>query len=347
MNKAIGLIVFLALILGMIVVLAVTLKKSPLASKPAPVTKEISEPLNPLSIKSLRLMSYPGSDIKIEETLDPGSNYKRYRASYLSDGLKIYGLLTVPNEASESKKMPAIVFDHGYIAPEEYHTEEKYIAYVDGLARAGFVVFKIDMRGHDQSEGEPSGAYFSPGYTIDTLNAAESLKKLAFVNKSKIGLWGHSMAGMIGTRAMAVKPNEFAAAVIWGGVVGSYGDLQREWWSKRNRPTFTPSNRELNANRPSRQVFIEQHGTPKDGNAFWDSISPLTYIKDINTPIQLDHGEADETVPTELSIQFAKKLKDNGKTVELYTYPGSDHNISQGFNLAMQRTVEFFDKYLK
>jgi uncharacterized protein len=349
MIKALGLIAGLALILGVIVVVGVGMKKNSTAqtSEKKGLINQLMPPPNPLSIEAIKQAEFPGSEIKIEETLASGSNYKRYRASYASDGLKIYGLLTVPDSASANSKAPAIVFAHGYIPPEEYRTEERYIGYVDSLARAGYVVFKIDYRGHDQSEGEPSGAYFSPGYTIDTLNAAASLKKLPYVNTGKIGFWGHSMAGMIGTRAMAAKPDEFQAAVIWGGVVGSYEDIQREWWSKRRRPTWTPSNREMQANRPSRQIFIEQHGEPTDGNSFWDSISPTKYLKDFKTPIQLDHGESDETVPVELSRVFAKRLQDGGKTVELYTYPGSNHDIAQGFNLAMQRTVEFFDKYLK
>jgi len=33
--------------------------------------------------------------------------------------------------------------------------------------------------------------------------------------------------------------------------------------------------------------------------------------------------------------------------VELYTYAGSDHNIAQGFALAMSRSVAFFDRTLK
>ena len=36
-----------------------------------------------------------------------------------------------------------------------------------------------------------------------------------------------------------------------------------------------------------------------------------------------------------------------GKPVEYYEYPGDDHNLANYFNLAMQRTIEFFDKYLK
>src|SRR5215471_10521451 len=45
---------------------------------------------HPLQIDAKRARDYPGSNITIESTLDPGSNYSRYYVSYLSDGLKIY-----------------------------------------------------------------------------------------------------------------------------------------------------------------------------------------------------------------------------------------------------------------
>ncbi len=47
------------------------------------------------------------------------------------------------------------------------------------------------------------------------------------------------------------------------------------------------------------------------------------------------------------SQELYGELQAAGKTAEFYTYPGSDHNISQGFALAMQRTIAFFDKYVK
>jgi hypothetical protein len=50
-------------------------------------------------------------------------------------------------------------------------------------------------------------------------------------------------------------------------------------------------------------------------------------------------------------VQFAQTLADDlhaaNKPVELYTYAGADHNIAQGFTLAMARSVAFFDHYLK
>ena len=48
-------------------------------------------------VEVMRQAEYPGSDIVIEQALQPGANYQRYLASYLSEGLKIYALLTVPN----------------------------------------------------------------------------------------------------------------------------------------------------------------------------------------------------------------------------------------------------------
>src|SRR3990167_8638233 len=93
---------------------------------------EVLQP-HPLSIEALRNGDYPGSDFVIEQTLTPGSNYQRYIASYKSEGLKIFGLLTIPNGQVTEGGFPAIVFNHGYIPPAEYSTTEKYVPYVDGF----------------------------------------------------------------------------------------------------------------------------------------------------------------------------------------------------------------------
>ena len=152
----------------------------------------------------MREQVYPGSDLVIEQKLQPGANYQRYIASYLSEGLKQYGLLTVPNGNPATTGWPVIIFNHGYIPPEQYRTTERYVAYVDGFARNGYVVFRPDYRGHDKSEGEASGGYGSPAYTIDVLNALASVKRYTGVDPNRIGMWGHSMGGHITLRAMVV-----------------------------------------------------------------------------------------------------------------------------------------------
>ena len=72
---------------------------------------------HPLTIPSMREREYPGSEITIVETLAPGSNYSRYIASYESEGLTIYALLTVPNGERPATGWPVIVFNHGSIPP--------------------------------------------------------------------------------------------------------------------------------------------------------------------------------------------------------------------------------------
>jgi hypothetical protein len=71
-----------------------------------------------MNILAARQREYPGSSITIEETLEPGANYYRYIAWYKSDGLRIYGLLTVPFGEMPASGWPAIVFNHGYIDPQ-------------------------------------------------------------------------------------------------------------------------------------------------------------------------------------------------------------------------------------
>src|SRR3989344_3635690 len=77
------------------------------------------------------------------------------------------------------------------------------------------------------------------------------------------------------------------------------------------------------------------------------TLRSMVVNKDIGGPIQLHHGTADSSVPVEFSEKLANQLKAEGKTVELFTYSGDDHNISLSFNNAMQRSIDFFDKYLK
>src|SRR5689334_25436263 len=62
-----------------------------------PLPTATSTPQHPLQIEAMRAQQYPGSDVVIENELDPGVNYRRFYVSYLSEGLKIYALMTVPN----------------------------------------------------------------------------------------------------------------------------------------------------------------------------------------------------------------------------------------------------------
>ncbi len=295
--------------------------------------------LHPLTIEAMRQGVYPGSLPVIEEQLAPGANYSRAIASYQSEGLKIYGLLTVPDGQPPLGGWPVIVFLHGYIPPEQYQTTERYIAYVNYFATRGYIVFKPDLRGHGNSEGEARGAYSSPAYSVDVLNAINAMRQYAPANAEKIGLWGHSMGGYLALRAMVIDPN-IRAGVIWAGVVGSYSDMTYNW-----RPTPIPT-LAATARRFSQEI-LSTYGEPQQNPDFWNSISAISYVSDLSGPIQLHHAQGDSEVPFAFSQSLYDAAMAAGKEAEFYAYPGDDHNIANSFGLAMQRSVEFFDRYLK
>ncbi|HXF63261.1 MAG TPA: alpha/beta fold hydrolase, partial [Caldilineaceae bacterium] len=195
---------------------------------PTPTATPVPPEQHPLAIPHMRSQSYPGSEIVIEQALDPGVNYNRYLASYQSEGNKIYALLTIPQGQKPATGWPVVIFNHGYIPPAQYRTTERYVACVDAFARNGYIVFRSDYRGHGFSEGEATGGYGSPAYTIDVLNAVASVKRHPDADPNRIGMWGHSMGGQITLRAMVVT-DDIKAGVIWAGVVGSYPDLLENW----------------------------------------------------------------------------------------------------------------------
>ena len=360
--------------------LAPTATSSPTAT-PSPSATVTPTPEHPLMIEVMRRRDYPGSPITIETVLEPGDNYDRYVASYISDGNKIYALLTVPRGLRPESGWPVIVFNHGYVPPDEYRTTERYVQYVDYFARSGYIVFRSDYRGHGDSEGQAGGVYSTPNYTIDVLNGLASIRAFAEADPARVGMWGHSMGGHITLRAMVVS-GDVRAGVIWGGVVGPYPDLFNNEGAaatavatygapaltataESQAATRAPQSTAFAATRaalttpaangtPALPIFrnwrgglFETYGSPEENPAFWASISANGYLADLSGPIQLHHAITDETVPAAASVLLYDQLLAAGQLAELYLYDLDSHDIDNNFYTAMRRSVEFFDRYVK
>lgn len=298
-------------------------------------------PFEELTIPYLKEREYK-SRLSELEMFSQNQNYTSHLTSYDSDGLKVNGFLTIPLGKTPEGGWPAIVFVHGYIPPTLYKTTEKYQDYVTYLARNGFVVFKIDLRGHGDSEGDASGAYYSGDYVVDVLNARAALESSDFVNADKIGLWGHSMAGNVVFRAFAARP-QIPAVVIWAGAVYSYEDLQK--YGLRDNSYRPPGDSTQRQRR--RQELFSKYGQFDKDNDFWKKVAASFYVDDLKGAIQINHAVDDAVVDIGYSRDLMSILDKTSVVHELFEYSSGGHNLSgSNFDVAMQRTVEFYTKHL-
>ncbi len=300
------------------------------------------DPFYDLTIPYLRERYYESSLGDLKPYTKAGS-YQSYVTSYDSDGLTIFGLLTIPAGQKPAEGWPAIVFVHGYIAPSIYKTTQRYEDHVDFLARNGLVVFKIDLRGHDQSEGQPGGAYYSSDYVIDVLNARAALQKTDFVNPNGVGLWGHSMAGNVTFRAMVAEQN-IPAVVVWAGAGYTYDDFVKYGVDDNS---YRPPQQDSAITR-RRTLLRELHGTYNPDDEFWKQVSPQNYLEGVMGAINLHHAADDSVVNVGYGRDLMKVLDGTAIEHELYEYQNGGHNIEGvSFNLAMERTVNFFIQKLR
>jgi dipeptidyl aminopeptidase/acylaminoacyl peptidase len=299
------------------------------------------EPFQEMTIPYLRSRTYESTLGDLDQT-SQNSNYTSYLTNYDSDDLNINGLLTIPTGSEPEGGWPAIIFIHGYIPPTQYSTLTRYTDHVDYLARNGFVVFKIDLRGHGNSEGEPGGAYYSGDYIIDVLNARAALQSSDFVNPESIGLWGHSMAGNVVFRAIAVE-SEIPAVSIWAGAVYTYEDWQQY---RLNDNSYRPPGMTTQRNAKRKQLF-DTHGEFDPDSDFWSKVPATNYLPYIKGAVQLNHSVDDSVVSVEYSRNLNEILDSTSIVHEFNEYNSGGHNISgAAFNQAMQATVEFFKRHL-
>ena len=136
-------------------------------------------------------------------------------------GLTMSGLLYTPKTATAAHPAPAVLVSHGFI-----NTREMQSPFAIELSRRGFVVLAMDMSGHGYSGGY-LGQYNHGGPA-----ALRYLQSLAFVDKSNIGLEGHSMGGAPIVGAAAAQPNGYKSMVLEGSTTGFFGAPPMLWPSR-------------------------------------------------------------------------------------------------------------------
>lgn len=85
-----------------------------------------------------------------------------------------------------------------------------------------------------------------------------------------------------------------------------------------------------------------------NNNQGTESASPIDFLNYISTPVSLHQGLFDTEVDPAWSKELNEALKQAGKQVEYFEYPGQDHNFRNlGWAQISARSLQFFDKYLK
>lgn len=294
-----------------------------------PIPTTTPDLYSPFTINTLANRPYGGGEIEIVEIVEENETYKQYIIAYPSDGLTIYGYMTVPTEGDS---FPVAIVAHGYIPPDEYEIITYTERYVNALVEAGYFVFHPNLRNFPPSDD--GDITFRVGYAVDLLNLIAIIKTqsqdphgiLRRAQGDYIHLMGHSMGGGAALRAITVWPDAVRALVLYGSMSGdeatNYRQIQQ--WTNGQLGAF-----ELTA--------------PPD---MLEAISPVYHLDRLQTPISIHHSVDDQTVPYVWSEQLCADLQAIAYPVECFTYEGVPHTF-RGYadTLFMERMIEFFRRY--
>jgi uncharacterized protein len=291
-----------------------------------------SSPENPVSLQSLVHKQFDGRDFNVGQVLERNSAYTRYFITYKSGDLTISGIMNVPTGQGP---FPLLILNHGYIDPAVYTNGRGLKREQDYLARQGYVVIHPDYRNHAQSSKDSQVELnLRLGYVEDVINVIKAVQiaDLPYINTDEIGMLGHSMGGGVAQAVIVTQPTLVKAVVLFAPVSSDMRDNFNRWTITRPQVA---------------QTITILHGAPNTNSDFWNTISPNHFFSNVAVPVAIHHGTADDSVPVAWSQQTETVLKQAGKDVTLYTYPGEPHEFMQAWPTVMQRTTSFFDTYLK
>lgn len=164
----------------------------------------------------------------------------------------------------------------------------------------------------------------------DEVYAARFLVATGYVDAKKIGITGASYGGFMALMAIGKTPDIWAAAVDFFGVT--------DWLTEHEHEV------------PSLQKYDESLlGDPVKDREVYEDASPIKYFKNAKAPLLILQGENDITDPKEEAEQAEAILKQAGKIAEAHYYADEGHGLLKRENQidALERTVQWFDRYLK
>lgn len=248
------------------------------------------------------------------------------------DGKKIQGWILKPPSFDPTKKYQFILEIHGgpHAAYGNTFTHE-----FQWMAAKGYVVLYTNPRG-STTYGQDFGniiQYNYPGDDYkDLMAGVDEVVKRGYIDTNKLGVTGGSGGGVL-TNWTVGHTNRFAAAVSQRSIADWAG-----FWYTADFTLFQPS------------WF---RGTPWEEPKDFSDRSPITYIKNVKTPMMFIEGEVDWRTPAneggEAMFRALKYLK---VPTTMVRFPNESHELSRSGAPwhrveRLQHILNWFDKYLQ
>ena len=266
--------------------------------------------LSPYSLEALAKRTYGQGELRVEYAWQDKAEFTRYYITYDSDGLNIHGFVNIPKGKGP---FPVVIALHGFIPANEYETLDYSTRYADSIARKGYIVLHPNLRNFPPSDSAPRTRDYMAGYTADVMNL------LAYVRQEA------------GTKGSIFEKADLSRMGIWGHSLGGGVAL-----------------RVINLVPEIKAAVLygavsQRYTNNADGVKLYD-------LSATSAAFSIHHGLADEVISPEWSRILCAQLEEAGRIHECFFYEGQPHTfIASGDAdpLFIQRTVDFFDKYLK
>ena len=270
-----------------------------------------------------------------ENALDKDHPYAPYLSSHAvpdygtlkaEDGQDLYYSILKPPGFNPDLNYPAIVEVYG--GPHVQTVKRAWGSLSDQfLAGQGYIIFRLDNRGSDNRGRKFEDVIYhrTGGPEVrDQLVGVNWLKDQPYVDADRIAIQGGSYGGYMSLMTILQAPEgTFAAAVSSAPVTD---------WSLYD--TF----------------YTERYmGTPESNPDGYAASNVLPIAANLNTPLLLIHGMADDNVTFDNSTRLMAILQQEEKLFELMTYPGQRHGI-RGEALQthqMKTRLDFLGRHLK
>jgi dipeptidyl aminopeptidase/acylaminoacyl peptidase len=246
--------------------------------------------------------------------------------------------LLVPPDFDAERSYPMLVNVHG--GPFTQYANS-FFDEVQMQAAAGYVVVWCNPRGSSGREEAFGRAIVGPSLggsgwgsvDFDDVMAVVDhvVEHRRFVDPDRLGILGGSYGGYMTSWAIG-HTDRFKAAVS-ERAANNLASL--EWASDAGG------------------AFRATYGsTPFDDPGLYARMSPITYARDMHTPLMIVHSEQDLRCPVEQADQLFVALRLLERDVELVRFPAEGHELSRSGSPAHRRQraeliLEFFGRHLK